>query len=163
INFGTLKCKDKRCGKCCLDNDYDSEMEYNGEIIEDLTEIICKTMWMPNDIVDLIVEYIDNSPICGVCKYYCESVLHCCNNCNKCYSLIVIKCSKCKLYDDETQDGLIIDKCSICNRHFCNNCGNFELTFSGCYENCRHCKKDDCYNVRVISKKCISCSKNHAY
>src|SRR5437762_8730099 len=128
INFGTLKCKDKRCGKCCLDNDYDSEMEYNGEIIEDLTEIICKTMWMPNDLVDLIVEYIDNSPICGVCKYYCESVPHCCKNCNK------YMCNDCLKY--------VFKKCPNTDCYYC----RLGICFNNRFE--EYCKY--CYPLFVI-------------
>ncbi len=194
-------------------SDYDSEMEYNGDIIKQITKIICNIYLLPCHVaetnnftipivlIDLIVEYIDNSLICCVCECYCEPEPYRCKNCDKymcdhcsksvfkmcsntdcyycrtgscynsrfdeycknCYPLFVKKCAKCKSFDDESENQSM-EKCSICNRYFCDSCGDFKRTFSKCYEkNCRYCRCGNCYNVRLISNKCTSCAKKPAY
>lgn len=215
-NLGAYECKEKRCGKCCsdksccrhshkfgctksskisidYDSDYDSDFEYDRVIIDELTKIIYDTCSISDVLIDMIVEYIDNSPICCICEYYCQPNPYRCKNCGnymcedcskcvytscydtdcyycrsgkcfnnmideyckKCYPKFAKKCSKCKKYN-ETFFGL--DECSECNRYFCSDCGEFERIYSKCYEtNCRYCEKGDCYNVRLISNKCVLC------
>lgn len=61
-------------------------MEYNSNIVDKLTDIIDKTCTLPNVLTNLIIEYVDNRPVCVDCYRYCDhdEYPYYCENCKEC-------------------------------------------------------------------------------
>lgn len=188
VNSSSQKCEKQMCGKCCVDSscsghpqsyarskrrlmdkmdipesdndDYNSEMEYDAEIIDEIAKIFEMSTNIPKVLTNVIIDYIDNSPICGVCENYCDPGPCQCENCKKyicddcCKTIYVgcdeVNCSYCK--SGRCFNNRCHDYCEICYPDFVIKC-----------EKCESYRDDDewsRYGIEaVVITKCSVCNR----